>query len=322
MTASPFIHRIGAISRLAGVPVSTLRVWEQRYQAFSPVKTEGQHRLYDEDDLAKATLLRQLSEDGHAIGTIAALALPALRELQRRHHHAQALGAPQAPALAPGLLLVGAGLASRMASAAFTQGLQRRALRVQQLYADMHAALAHPAGDAPLVVLVKTNTLHEGLVSQIQAMAATHAVLRVVVVYHFGRAQVAQVMQDAGIVVRREPVGDDELAELLSVTESAPAATPSAPQAAAAPRKYSDETLSRVASISTHVACECPRHIAEILAQLSSFEQYSKDCIHLSARDAHLHAHLGAVAGAARGLFEGALEMVARHEGIALEPGH
>ena len=70
MTPTPFIHRIGAISRLANVPVSTLRVWEQRYQAFSPVKTEGQHRLYDEKDLAKATLLSEVSKVGHARRTI------------------------------------------------------------------------------------------------------------------------------------------------------------------------------------------------------------------------------------------------------------
>ena len=42
------------IERLAGladIPVPTLRVWESRYQAFSPDKTSGRHRLYSDEDL-------------------------------------------------------------------------------------------------------------------------------------------------------------------------------------------------------------------------------------------------------------------------------
>ena len=46
------------------MPVPTLRVWESRYQAFSPRKTEGRHRLYGPDDVLRATLLRQLTEAG------------------------------------------------------------------------------------------------------------------------------------------------------------------------------------------------------------------------------------------------------------------
>lgn len=65
--------------------------------------------------------------------------------------------------------------------------------------------------------------------------------------------------------------------------------------------------------------CECPRHVAELIAQLASFEQYSQDCLNNSLEDAHLHARLSAVSGSARALFEQALEMVAQHEGIALD---
>jgi hypothetical protein len=37
-----------------------------------------------------------------------------------------------------------------------------------------------------------------------------------------------------------------------------------------------------------------------------------------SSEDARIHAHLSAVSGTARALFEEALEMVAEHEGIDL----
>jgi len=75
----------------------------------------------------------------------------------------------------------------------------------------------------------------------------------------------------------------------------------------------------RVAGVSTNVLCECPKHVAEIITQLASFEQYSRECLNNSTEDAHLHSYLSTVSGSARALFESALEMVAKHEGIDLK---
>jgi DNA-binding transcriptional MerR regulator len=69
------LYRIGAVSKTTGIPVSTLRIWETRYGAFSPVKTEGKQRLFAEHDVSKALLLKQLSQNGHGISTIANLDL-------------------------------------------------------------------------------------------------------------------------------------------------------------------------------------------------------------------------------------------------------
>ena len=77
--------------------------------------------------------------------------------------------------------------------------------------------------------------------------------------------------------------------------------------------------LLKLANISSNVLCECPKHVAEIISQLASFEQYSHDCLNKSNEDAHLHAHLSAISGSARALFESALEMIAKHEGIDLD---
>ena len=85
------------------------------------------------------------------------------------------------------------------------------------------------------------------------------------------------------------------------------------------PRKYDDIELMRVAGIYTNVLCECPKHVAEIITQLASFEQYSRECLNNSTEDAHLHSYLSTVSGSARALFESALEMVAKHEGIDLK---
>jgi hypothetical protein len=58
--------------------------------------------------------------------------------------------------------------------------------------------------------------------------------------------------------------------------------------------------------------------LAQLLLQVSYFEKYSGECANRSSADAQLHAYLQQVAGAARMLFEKALERVAIAEGLPL----
>jgi len=112
---------------------------------------------------------------------------------------------------------------------------------------------------------------------------------------------------------------------LDTLSQAAAAARPTAAdpvlpptEEAAAPRRWSDSALADVAGLSTTMACECPRHVAELLLQLSHFEAYSAECEHRSPADAQIHAYLKRVAGLARASFETALEQVAMHEGLIL----
>jgi MerR family transcriptional regulator, light-induced transcriptional regulator len=137
-------------------------------------------------------------------------------------------------------------------------------------------------------------------------------------------------MKLSGILVRRDPISDSDLADLISsglLVDSKASMhdmDPDLPNnnslnsSMIPARKYSGQTLDRVAGISTDVLCECPRHVAELLTQLGNFEEYSQECLNSSDKDAHLHATLAAISGSARALFERALEMIAAHEGIKL----
>jgi hypothetical protein len=87
-------------------------------------------------------------------------------------------------------------------------------------------------------------------------------------------------------------------------------------------RRFDDATLTEFAGLSSSVGCECPGHVAELLMQIGSFERYSASCASRSPADAELHVHLQRVAGAARMLFEAALERVAKAEGLALPVGN
>jgi hypothetical protein len=136
---------------------------------------------------------------------------------------------------------------------------------------------------------------------------------------------VCEALATAGTALLREPQPDVVVAQWLN-SLSSKAAT--APQSAAdlptpgtdpvPPRRWNDAALADFANLSSTIACECPRHVAELLMQLSHFEAYSAECEHRNATDAELHAYLRRVATASRARFEAALEHVALHEGLLL----
>ncbi len=315
-------HRIGAVSALSGVPVSTLRVWEVRYATFSPSTSSGGQRQYSDDDVLRATMLKRLTEQGHAISSIAnhdAARLNALLQQQNASHRRDV--AKNAELQTVSAAVVGLALAARLASDKFKKIFATNVLAVTNIFADLDAALAAGLAVPPQFLLVHVNSLHALVQVDLHRLIDGSGIPQVIVLYRFGQEQVVESLKRAGMVVRREPVSDYELAELIraSLLVDAPRAMGQTGLGATIPaRKYDDATLARMADISTNMLCECPRHVAEIITQLVSFEQYSQDCLNKSTEDAHLHAYLHSVSGSARALFEHALEMVAQHEGLDL----
>ena len=315
-------YRIGAVAKLAGVPVTTLRVWEIRYGAFTPTKSDGQHRLYSQADAFKAGQLKQLCDAGHGISAIANLDAASLSRLLVQQSsvagtNMQSRSEGQKVAMA----VVGNAMASRISSAKFTLKFLSHSIQVTDVFEDLAEACLAVFNDQPKILLIKVNTLNDSARAQIESLVARHPIFQTIVVYNYGQEGVVEALKVLGMLVRREPMSDYDLSDLISsvlVVDASKSIGPSGPTALIPARKYSDATLTRVAGISSSILCECPRHVAELIGQLASFEQYSQECLNNSTEDAHLHGYLRAVSGSARAMFERALEMVAVHEGISL----
>ena len=67
------MYRAGTAARLAGLPVETLRVWERRYRLSDVQRSEHGQRLYSVEHVERLALLKQLVDQGHAIGLLAEL---------------------------------------------------------------------------------------------------------------------------------------------------------------------------------------------------------------------------------------------------------
>jgi DNA-binding transcriptional MerR regulator/methylmalonyl-CoA mutase cobalamin-binding subunit len=64
-----------------GLSAHVIRVWEKRYKAVEPARSNGRRRLYSVQDLEKLRLLRSATQAGHRIGDIARLSCETLRGL-------------------------------------------------------------------------------------------------------------------------------------------------------------------------------------------------------------------------------------------------
>ena len=316
------LYRIGALAKQVGLAVTTIRSWENRYGAFSPVKSSGKHRMYLPQDLHKAILLKKLCDSGHSISTIAGLELTTLRQMVQEAQLASMSNTQERlsnPRVC--LAVVGTGLASRIEAKKFTLRFLDSSIHISDIFFDVAGAQAATLSETPDLILIKTSSLQNSDQAQILEMLAHHKIGQAIVIYNYSQQSVVDSMKRTGLVLRREPVSDDDLAELIGsvlLIEGAQSDPNGQTLGAIPPRRYSEKTLARVAGISTSVLCECPKHVAELIAQLASFEQYSQQCLNKSPQDSDLHAYLSAVSGSARNLFERALERVAAHEGIDL----
>ena len=81
-------------------------------------------------------------------------------------------------------------------------------------------------------------------------------------------------------------------------------------------RRYSDDQLARLLEISSQVDCECPNHVAKIVAGLVSFEDYAKDCENRNEEDARIHAMLYEASARARDVMERAMAELLEFEDI------
>jgi hypothetical protein len=328
------LYRSGAVARMVQMPVATLRIWERRYQAVAPATSPTGHRLYSAADVERVAVLRQLTECGHAIGSIAALTLAQLREVARTHATTSASKPASTGVTGRGApsrcVVVGQALARRLQRPSVWQGLSSP-LQVAAVFDTLADAARAVPGQPVDRVLWQVPSLWAGDVSNLQAAQAAWGARSVVVFYGFSNAVAREAFAGTGAHLLREPRDDAALALRLAGLDGVAdlrAATPKSAPAPAdalwlavgevAPRRFDDATLTDLAGLSSTMACECPRHVAELLMQLSNFEAYSADCENLSPADAELHAYLHRVAGTARALFESALERVAIHEKLLL----
>lgn len=302
------MYRSGAAARLAGLPVETLRIWERRYSLSDAERSERGQRLYSAEQVARLGLLKQLVDQGHAIGVLASLGRDQLQAML-----AAGAGGAQGAARPVPVMLAGALLARRVAAERGLPGLDVRAS-----CARLEEVAECGAGSGAQVLVIELSELDDSALPRIAAARAAAGVAATVVLYRFCPSATIRALRAQGCLVARVPADLGELALLCRAAlggqrlQEAPAASK------VAPPRFDDESLAAMAAASNRLTCECPRHLSDLLMMLFSFERYSASCAHRNPEDARLHAQLEQAAGEARMVLEGALETLAIAEGLPL----
>ena len=195
---------------MVGMPVATLRVWEQRYQAVQPTTAPSSgHRLYSLSDIERVTLLRRLSQQGHAIALLACLDNEQLRQL---------IQPPATDGASPGtaspssrepmkIVVVGQAMAQRLkrlTAAQHRPGVLQGLAFFDSLSDALQAAQVQddPRSD---LLLWQASSLQTGAAVELRTAQLAWRAQTAAVVYRHTNAAALQELVGTGAVVAPEP---------------------------------------------------------------------------------------------------------------------
>ncbi len=317
-------YRSGVAARLAGVPVNTLRIWERRYAVVGPRLSSGRQRLYSAADIRRLTLIKQLVDMGHPIGTVASVdsdGLAAMRAAAETLYDKPARqdSVQHDPAIR--VALISPLLIAQRVQSAFAGS----ALKVVASCPDPAQALTALAGVVANVVIVQLQTLHDGDLERVASIKAACGAASAIVLYRFAPSALIRRMRAAGHAVARATSDAGEIEAICLGLVRRPAldamAALGGPDAAdAPPPRFDERALAELSNLSRTIECECPRHLVDLVMNLHAFENYSAECASRNPADVALHLDLQRTTGVARAIVEQALARLAAAEGFVPFP--
>jgi DNA-binding transcriptional MerR regulator len=310
-------YRIGAVARLTGISADNLRVWERRYQAVTPARTDSGDRYYSPEDVSRLKLIKRLLDSGDSISSVATLAEDKLQQ-RLSVNQPEFTSAPEQPCH---VVVVGESLGTTML--AERESLTQ--ITLTQIFASTASFLAQSDNIEADVLVIEQPTLHVDNAIQINDWINQLRVHTAIVVYRFAARDALNRLPAAKCIILRAPVRPSTIqsqcirrasvqskafADIEELTDVITGVVPE--------RQFDVETLARLADITTTVKCECPRHLSELISSLSAFETYSSECESRNARDAALHNYLNETTSRARFMLETALKKVIEVDNIKL----
>ncbi|NIP14132.1 MAG: MerR family transcriptional regulator [Pseudomonadales bacterium] len=299
---------IGAVTKATGISTHTLRKWESRYGVIEPLRTPSGRRAYTPSQVDRLILLRDLVALGHQIGRLSTLSDEELEAL------AVATPARQS---GPEFNLV------TVVGPVISAVLSREQLGPVPFRLVTRPAAEWLAGgeqdtdvEAQALVVEMSTLSGESCARLLEFRQETYQ--RVIVVYGFAARATLRMLLDGGIICLKAPANGQEVLRALAQSDAPGVVAALADPTIPTPR-FSADSIARLAGMAPSVRCECPHHIAQLLTDISAFEEYSMLCEQADPGDRELHARLRLIAANARALFEEAMENVARAEGLELE---
>jgi DNA-binding transcriptional MerR regulator len=306
-------YNIGVVVRRTNIHPETLRVWERRYELIVPDRSETGRRLYSEGDIRKLQLVKQLTELGHGVSSLAKLSSDELLERLTASHHQGAQRETRS------------GLKCRVAFVG--DALRVRYGRHLLYYKDIDivgsmipgSSTSHAQAD---VVIIDLSTINEESHALIEQYCTDSGASAAVVVFNFATRKAISELESAGIVCLKGALSAAEIyracMSLMQPLFNVASLTDQQTDEESTPPRFDKDQLSHIATLSSAIACECPNHLAELIINLTAFEHYSLECANRNEDDARLHLQLNQSTAAARMILEESLARLIEIEGIVV----
>jgi DNA-binding transcriptional MerR regulator len=306
-------YNIGVVVRRTNIHPETLRVWERRYELIVPDRSETGRRLYSEGDIRKLQLVKQLTELGHGVSSLAKLSSDELLERLTASHHQGAQRETRS------------GLKCRVAFVG--DALRVRYGRHLLYYKDIDIVGSMIPGSStshaqPDVVIIDLSTINEESHALIEQYCTDSGASAAIVVFNFATRKAISELESAGIVCLKGALSAAEIyracMSLMQPLFNAASLTDQQTDEESTPPRFDKDQLSHIATLSSAIACECPNHLAELIINLTAFEHYSLECANRNEDDARLHLQLNQSTAAARMILEESLARLIEIEGIVV----
>lgn len=311
-------YRIGAVSRLTGVAPDTLRVWERRYGAVAPPRSDRGTRLYSQEDVERLALIKRLVDRGDAISSVANLSGEQLKDRVKGAPLAEVAADLKRPCRVAAL---GNTLPDRVTS----ETAEADQLEWVGLYSERERFLSETPGLKADVIVLEYTTIQPDQIREIGKLLLHSGAERAVVIYGFAAHATLECLESPQIIPVRGPVDRSELRRCCLAPHAQPSAasawsTDAGVELSGSPpaRRFNAATLSRIAAAPVAVRCECPHHLVDLISNLAAFEDYNQECQIRNLDDAALHAFLHAITARARSLLEAALARLIAADNIEI----
>ncbi|MDA7624791.1 MerR family transcriptional regulator [bacterium] len=316
MTVETNLYKIGAASKITGINIATLRVWENRYGVVEPIRINGTQRGFTKKDVDRLSMIKQLVDLGDSISTLAKLSFeelelrmqPSFKNSQKNIEDDKDI----IKAVAVGTRIPEVG---------------RPSSHLAEVRMVARYELATIMNDLPSIkidvdiIIFEIASLHSDTVELISDILTKSDTSHALLIYRFGSLNGLKLAQlDGRIHPMQAPVfpSDIQIASNFAVNRtfgSNKCKNDSQENLEHVP--FSEKELWEINIMSNPIHCECPKHLSSIISSLRGFEKYSSDCKDLNEKDRVLHKELEAIAAKARTIVELALRKVIKENAIS-----
>tara|TARA_S200000501_G_scaffold376572_1_gene431918 strand:- start:96 stop:1061 length:966 start_codon:yes stop_codon:yes gene_type:complete len=305
-------YPIGVVSKRTEIHQETLRVWERRYSVIVPIRTKTGRRLYSESDITKLLILKKLVDLGHPISTLAELNTETLKDRLIKDT-SNKIVINEGEKFKCKVVLVGDTFLKKV-NHDLAEFNEIEILHYSQNFLVDSEQINGSISDILIIECLTVNIDSLVLVKEQLKFSKSKKVL---VLFNFATKANIDLLENSGIVCMKSSVSTSDIVRTcLNLYLKDDNLTLAKEITRQVSRSFSIEELTKLAAISSTVACECPNHLAELIINLNAFEKYSLDCENKNEKDANLHSFLALSVRKARSILEQSLLKLIEAEGI------